>query len=182
MSQCCHPIGLGGGISTYNYVRARPSNEIDPSGLDHIIVGDPATQAVLQSNWDALGKTAHGAQWEAAIDNDHSVVWTIGDFQANNAFTDYDHHVISVDPNFHPRIRTTKGIESSCTLVIFGHEVAHAATKVRDTPETGDQMDNVNQNENPLRKELGLPDRTEYAPYPWWVPDNYPGPNPNAVH
>ena len=45
------------------------------------------------------------------------------------------------------------------TEIIEGHELGHAAGAKDDGP---NHMNNVNQNENPIRRDLGLPDRTEY--------------------
>jgi hypothetical protein len=80
---------------------------------------------------------------------------TFDNFANTNLIT----HIISVDPDFHPKVIV--GVGNSCmvapasTAIILGHELGHAATNVLD--DGPGSMNNVNQNENPLRQQLGLP-------------------------
>jgi Phage integrase family len=49
------------------------------------------------------------------------------------------------------------------TEIILGHELGHSAHPHDDGP---GNRGNVNENENPIRHDLGLPDRTRYEPAP----------------
>lgn len=77
----------------------------------------------------------------------------------NNAYYDPRDNSINVDPHFHPEVKTSRGPEEASTEVILGHELGHGAGGKDDGP---GNMNNVNQNENPIRQDLGLPDRIEY--------------------
>jgi hypothetical protein len=84
--------------------------------------------------------------------------------QNGKAYFDPNTHTISVDPNFHPPTHVDTGnacaIEPALTDAISGHEIGHAATGALDNGPGN--MNNVNQNENPIRKALGEPLRTQY--------------------
>ena len=67
---------------------------------------------------------------------------------------------INVDPSFRPTVQTSEGPRSAATEIILGHELGHAATRARD--DGPGNMNNVIQNENPIRIELGYPPRTRY--------------------
>lgn len=69
-------------------------------------------------------------------------------------------NVISVDPNFHPDTQTTAGMQPAPTDVILGHEIGHAITGAKD--DGPNNMNNVNKNENPIRRHMNLPCRTAY--------------------
>ncbi|MBI4744936.1 MAG: hypothetical protein HY776_09020 [Actinobacteria bacterium] len=60
----------------------------------------------------------------------------------------------------HPYTETTAGLQPASTEAILGHKIGHVATGVGD--EGQGRMNNVNQNENPIRRELGEPERTAY--------------------
>jgi hypothetical protein len=77
----------------------------------------------------------------------------------DNAYFDPADRSINVDPNFHPVTQTSDGPEPAPTSVILGHELGHAAGWKDDGP---GNMNNVNHSENPIRRDLGLPDRIEY--------------------
>lgn|GEM_PF-6297232 len=77
----------------------------------------------------------------------------------NDAYYDPSDRSINVDPNFHPLTQTTAGPEPAPTTVILGHELGHAAGPKDDGP---NHMNNVIKSENPIRRDLGLPDRTKY--------------------
>jgi hypothetical protein len=82
----------------------------------------------------------------------------------------YQGTVISVDPNFHPRVNVDGknycGAERAPTSVILGHELGHA---VRGDTVENPQIEwaNIYENENPIRQQLNLPIRTALAPVPW---------------
>lgn len=67
---------------------------------------------------------------------------------------------VNVDPSSHPVIETTAGPQAASTERIIAHEVGHFVTGTRDAGPG--RMDNVRQNENPIVRELGEPERTRY--------------------
>jgi antirestriction protein ArdC len=78
-----------------------------------------------------------------------------------NAYYDPSNNSINVDPKYHPGVQTADGPEPAPTTAILGHELGHGAGAKDDGP---NNMNNVIENENPIRRDLGLPDRTQYAP------------------
>jgi len=67
---------------------------------------------------------------------------------------------ISIDPNDTPTVSTTAGPEPMSVEAVLAHEVGHNAMGGRDAGPNA--MDNVRANENPVRRELGEPERTQY--------------------
>ena len=173
MGQYVQPdlIGLkGGSFSTYTYVRNNPLKWADPMGLTVYIVGNtPSEYSALQHSYDNVAGTQRGAQLINMMETS-STIYTITNEQDNNAYYNPKTNTISVDPNFHPAVSVGTGAQCSSqdqstpqpasTDIILGHELGHAATGTLD--DGPNNMNNVNQNENPIRSQLGLPPRTAY--------------------
>jgi hypothetical protein len=84
----------------------------------------------------------------------------------HNAYYNSHDNSINVDPNFHPNVYTSNGVQPASTEIILGHELGHGALFPHD--DGPNNMNNVNGTENPIRHDLGLPDRTKYE----LAPDN----------
>lgn len=78
----------------------------------------------------------------------------------NNAYAYPGGDAIYVDPNFHPVTQTTVGPIAATTRRIIAHELGHAVFGTLDNGFAN--MNNVNQNENPIMNSLGQPSRTRY--------------------
>jgi hypothetical protein len=103
-----------------------------------------------------------------------STLYTITDIYSgiSPARTFRDINTINVNPSFHPIMRTggsSCGAAGASTAIILGHELGHLMGADDDGP---GKMNNVNQYENPIGAELGLPPRTAYPPldYGFWLP------------
>jgi hypothetical protein len=65
-----------------------------------------------------------------------------------------------IDPYDAPLLPTTEGLQAPPLAVVIGHELGHANGEMDDGPDPGN---NVIYNENPIREDMGLPDRTSYT-------------------
>jgi hypothetical protein len=77
----------------------------------------------------------------------------------NDAYFNPADGSVNVDPNFHPMTQTAAGPQPAPTSVIIGHEIGHRLGGLDDGP---GNMNNVNKFENPIRRDLGIPDRIVY--------------------
>ncbi|WP_216361273.1 RHS repeat-associated core domain-containing protein [Caulobacter mirabilis] len=64
---------------------------------------------------------------------------------------------IKIDPTSVVSVPTTTGMQDTPMTVVIMHEIGHSVTGMTDE---GPYMQNIRHNENPIRKELGLPERT----------------------
>jgi len=135
-----------------------PLRYVDGDGLKVTFLGSGTNIEALKGAYKLVGSTKRGKQLCEILEKSPK------DFKIRadqpQAWFDPKTNTINVDPNFHPEIETAAGKQKATTDVILGHEMGHAATGTKDD---GDgNMNNVKQNENPIRKELGYPPRTKY--------------------
>jgi hypothetical protein len=67
--------------------------------------------------------------------------------------------IVQIDPNYHPDLCTTQGILPIETSIAIAHEMGHLIGAHDDGPGS---MANILKNENPVRRDLGIPLRTQY--------------------
>jgi len=141
-------------LSNGTIVNNNPVNFRDPLGLD--VKVDPE----LQDEYNAIKNTPTGGELIESMENDSDRdVWIMTNEDGEN-YHQPETDIIMIDPNSHPLTDTTDGVLPASTESILAHEIGHAATGIGDTGEGN--MDNVLYNENPIRKELGEPERTKY--------------------
>ncbi len=123
------------------------------------IVGNGHGGKALKAQWHYMithSKHARSILKTALKNGDLTVRAVDGDAYYNSR-----DNSINVDPKLHPRVQTADGPEPAPTTAILGHELGHAAGAEDNGP---NKMNNVIENGNPIRRDLGLPDRTQYVP------------------
>src|SRR6185437_13077197 len=139
-----------------------------PAQQQHVVrfTGSQPDRKKLKASWHYLithSKHARALLKPALRNGD----LTIGPSRDPNnpAYYDSTNNSINVDPNLPYVVHTadvsngTAGLEATPVSVVLGHELGHAAGARDDGP---GGMNNVIKNENPIRHDLGLPDRTQY--------------------
>lgn len=73
-----------------------------------------------------------------------------------------------MDPYNNPKLMEATRLEEASKAAVLGHELGHA---IGEKDNGTNRMNNVIKNENPVRKGLGEPGRTQYpVPSLQWVP------------
>ncbi|HTM39199.1 MAG TPA: RHS repeat-associated core domain-containing protein [Terriglobales bacterium] len=151
------------GLNFFTYGQNNPLVFADPSGLTVQIVGNPDTVTELQAAYNSVNSTAWGKTLINTLENSPTL-YLITNLQDGTSFYDPNTNIISVDPNFHPEVAVDNGktcsVERAPTNAVLGHEIGHAATGIHD--DGPGNMNNVNANENQIRRQLGLPLRLSY--------------------
>ena len=145
-------------FNRYAYANNNPYLYVDPDGKEVRFIGEPKALSVLKKAYDTVRGTEHGEKLCKTIEESKEIYTITGDNP--QAYFDPMDITINVDPDFHPNVQTTDGVQPATTEIILGHEIGHAATGTRDTGPGN--MANVKQNENPIRRELKYPARTAY--------------------
>src|ERR1700694_3353924 len=175
--------GMAGGSILYAYVQNDPLNNTDPTGLFlwpwetpvAVAGGTAAQRADYQSAAAAVLSTPRGQQLEQQIigpwywhGSPQTIQITPGvscgacvNFYKYPDGTLTSTNTVLVDPSYHPELQTTAGPQAASDVRILAHELGHSVTGTQDSGPG--QMDNINQNENPIVKALGLPERTQYG-------------------
>jgi RHS repeat-associated protein len=119
--------------------------------------GNSVERSILKDNWNKLmqSNNARALAKIALKKGDLTIRTTDGD-----SFSRKSDNSINVNIFSNPPVTTTEGVENyTLTYIVMGHELGHRAGYNDDGP---NRMNNINHSENPIRRDFGLPERTEY--------------------
>jgi RHS repeat-associated protein len=171
------PIGLRGGYSIFSYVKSSPLTSVDNDGLKvKVVTSDPVAARELMNAYARLNKSKRAREINRKLEESCDV-YEIRPIDkdafycppgATDAICQGRMRTVYVDPYNFLKLPTTQGMQPAPLEVVLGHELGHANGELDDGV---NRMNNVIINENPIRKELGFPNRTSYTvPDIIWVP------------
>lgn len=170
------PLGIDAGQNPYSYVDGDPLNAVDPMGLIvRVTTTDKKAARILMNAYARLTTTKRGREIAAALEAD-CIVYEIRPIQEDAFYCPPGSggkcrgfpHTVFIDPYRRLMLLTTKGMQPAPLAVVLGHELGHATGTKDDGP---NKMNNVSANENPVRRSLGISERTQYVvPTVIWVP------------
>ena len=157
------------GPNWYSYCANNPLKYIDATGLEITLErGEGWTDEEwheVKVQYDQIKKTKRGK--ELAKENGNIIVHKgsgPGGIGSASRVTGKGTAIIWIDPATKDYwIMTTKGFLHATVVRILAHEIGHIVGGDKDDGEN--DLNNVKKNENPIMKEMGYPERTEYAPY-----------------
>jgi hypothetical protein len=151
---------------------------IDPDGRDlKIVTTDPKAYGILKDAYARLTSTKAGMLLCDALEKSPDLYLIKPITQdafycpagSTAAVCAGEDRTVFIDPFNNIHLPTTAGMQETPKAVVLGHELGHARGERDDGP---DAMNNVKRFENPVRRALGLPERTDYylTTPPIWVP------------
>lgn len=147
------PIGFGAGDhNLYRYAGNDPVNWTDPMGLTVVISGDPKFVRQMQQIYDLVKTTEHGQKMALQLEASECV-YKIQEARRKALYLETTcGGGIWIDLSWHPKVSTTEGRQRASSASMLAHEMGHATG-------TKDQNRNISENENPVRHQLGEPER-----------------------
>ena len=147
------PIAFSGGdVNLYRYCLNDPTNYYDPFGLKVKIKGDKYHKKYKEL-YEKMKKTKKGGEM-CKILEDRKETYTF-DRAWEDAYYNPATLEIRIDLNWSPDVETTIGPYPISNMDLLAHELGHAVGEA-------DENINYKTSENPVRKELGEPERTKY--------------------
>jgi RHS repeat-associated protein len=170
------PVGFVEGnpqsFNRYAYGNNNPYKFVDPDGREvKIVTTDPTAYKTLQDAYVRLTSTKQGMKIADKLEKSSDVYKiapiTKDAYYCGNCSTG-EKLTVRIDPYNNPKLMESTGLEVASKAAVLGHELGHATGDKDDGPK---RMNNVDKNENPVRKGLGEPKRTQYSvPKLIWVP------------
>jgi len=153
-------------IDLYNDAIGRQTGKSLFVGPFAIQGGDLAQRYDAAKHLQEILTTKRGQYFRAqAIDSSRQERIIVDPKFSDYARGDYNFGVAIYNPVTLPNlaIQTTRGWRDQQVVPSLAHELGHVFSRIRDIGPG--QMRNVNLNENPIRRELGYPERISYGKY-----------------
>ncbi|MDR0702342.1 MAG: hypothetical protein LBF61_08060 [Azoarcus sp.] len=157
------PVGVVDDLNLYAYVGNNPVNFSDPLGLEvKVVTSDPRAAKILMEAYARLNTTKTGRALTGPLEKSPTV-YTIRVVTKNAYYCtvcgSYS-NAVYMDPYNNPVLPITAGMQPISKAATLGHELGHATGMRDDGP---GEMNNVLKYENPIRRELGEPEKTAYS-------------------
>lgn len=134
-----------------------------PNGYIQIAGGDEKQRVKLAGEVNKLLTVKSGQEVIAtALKNEHGklVIYAIND--KTNAYWNDTFHAVQIDPGYTPRQKTAEGKLVTPNFIVLAHEIGHAAGGQDRDYQGKRNMENIILWENRVRRDFGIPERTEY--------------------
>ncbi len=181
------PLGIDAGPNPYGYVNGAVYDGIDPSGLIvRVVSSDPTVVKTFENAYAKMNQTARGREINRKLENS-PIVYKIKDVRNADVYCNAasvaahpddnmcakNSHNVLIDLQHLPCANTTDGVKPVPLVIELAHELGHAYGEANNDSSaydsdsknpsiSGDRMSNVNENENPIRQQLGYPLRISY--------------------
>ncbi|TBL37180.1 RHS repeat protein, partial [Hafnia alvei] len=159
------PIGLDGGMNVYKYPLNTVTN-IDPLGLTVIFNGNEEQKKAMKDAYESVRKTKHGKEMIDKLESsNHTYIFREPRKGMEHTCYDPTEFIFYIEKDSDHTSCQSQGKDKACKMtptplsVVIAHEMGHAMGEKDDGP---GHMNNVKKYENPVRKEMGIPDRMKY--------------------
>jgi RHS repeat-associated protein len=146
----------GGDFNLYAYVLNNPIGFTDPEGM--VLYVSPDLDGP-KGPMGQLYKSKRGRELIKELKQSDKIFYIVSSPGSRQLRRIGETTIVQIDPNYHPDLCTTQGILPIETSIAIAHEMGHLIGAHDDGPGS---MANILKNENPVRRDLGIPLRTQY--------------------
>ncbi|WP_227743407.1 MULTISPECIES: M91 family zinc metallopeptidase [Hafnia] len=152
-------------LNLYTYPLNTVTN-IDPLGLTVVFNGNEEQKKAMKDAYESVRKTKHGKEMIDKLESsNHTYIFREPRKGMEHTCYDPTEFIFYIEKDSDHSSCQSQGKDKACKMtptplsVVIAHEMGHAMGEKDDGP---GHMNNVKKYENPVRKEMGIPDRMKY--------------------